>query len=159
KDGATTTEDVDVVLVAIGRRAYTEGLGARELGIAFDERGRIVVNERYETSVAGVYAIGDVIAGPMLAHKASDEGIAAVERLAGVAGHVSYDTIPSVVYTWPELASVGLTEEEAHARGEIAVGQFPFQASGRARALGDTEGGVKVIADAKTDRVLGVHIL
>jgi dihydrolipoamide dehydrogenase len=155
-----TTEEADVVLVAIGRRPYAEGLGARELGVAFDARGRITVNARFETSVAGVFAIGDVIPGPMLAHKAEEEGIAAVECMAGQAGHVNYDAVPSVVYTAPELASVGVSEEDAKARGlAVAVGTFPFQANGRARCLGETEGGVKVIADAKTDRVLGVHVL
>ncbi len=153
------TEDADVVLVAIGRRAYTAALGVREAGVALDERGRIVVDDRYATSVAGVYAIGDVIPGPMLAHKASEEGIAAVERMAGVAGHVNYAAIPAVVYTWPELAGVGLTEEEARARGDVAVGTFPFQASGRARCMDERDGGVKVLADAKSDRLLGVHVL
>jgi dihydrolipoamide dehydrogenase len=159
KQGAQA-EEVDVVLVAVGRRPHTEGLGARELGVRFDERGRILVNERYETSVAGVFAIGDVIPGPMLAHKAEEEGIAAVELMAGQAGHVNYDAIPSIVYTWPELASVGLSEEDAKARGvDYVVGQFPFLANGRARCLGETDGGVKLLADAKTDRLLGVHIL
>jgi dihydrolipoamide dehydrogenase len=118
------------------------------------------VNERYETSVAGLHAVGDVIPGPMLAHKASEEGVAAVECMAGRAGHVNYDAVPNVVYTWPELASVGLTEEEAAARGRpVAVGTFPFIANGRARCMDETEGGVKVLADAETDRLLGVHIL
>jgi len=158
--GETGEVDADVVLVAIGRRPHTEGLGARELGVAFDERGRIAVNERFETSVAGVFAIGDVIAGPMLAHKAEEEGVAAVELMAGQAGHVNYEAIPAVVYTWPELASVGLSEEDARQRGlAIAVGSFPFMANGRARCLGETEGGVKILADAKTDRLLGVHVL
>jgi dihydrolipoamide dehydrogenase len=156
----TSEEDADVVLVAIGRRPYTDGLGARELGVALDDRGRIVVDERYETNVPGVFAIGDVIAGPMLAHKAEDEGVAAVETMAGQAGHVCYRAIPSVVYTWPELAWVGLTEEEAAARGlEVAIGAFPFQANGRARCMNETEGGVKIIADARTDRILGAHVL
>jgi dihydrolipoamide dehydrogenase len=155
-----STEDADVVLVAIGRRPYTEGLGARELGVAFDERGHIVVDQRYQTTVPGVFAIGDAIPGPMLAHKAQEEGIAAVELMAGQAGHVDYDAIPNVVYTWPELASVGLSEEAAAARGlAVAVGAFPFQANGRARCMGETEGGVKVIADARTDRIVGLHIL
>jgi len=161
-DGKTDAgdEDADVVLVAIGRRPYVEGLGARELGVAFDARGRIVVNERYETNVAGVFAIGDAIPGPMLAHKAQDEGVAAVELMAGVAGHVNYDAIPNVVYTWPELASVGMSEEEAARRGvAVAIGTFPFMANGRARCMNETEGGVKVLADAKTDRIVGLHIL
>src|SRR5947208_8487739 len=158
--GQTSVEEADVVLVAIGRRPYVEGLGAREAGIALDERGRVTVNERFETSVPGVYAIGDAIPGPMLAHKAQEEGIAAVELMAGVAGHVNYDAIPSVVYTWPELASVGLSEEDAARRRlEVRVGAFPFMANGRARCLGETEGGVKVLADAKTDRIVGLHIL
>ncbi|HLY38788.1 MAG TPA: dihydrolipoyl dehydrogenase [Candidatus Binatia bacterium] len=158
--GQSATEDADVVLVAIGRRPYLEGLGAREAGVALDERGRLRVNERFETSVAGVFAIGDAIAGPMLAHKASEEGVAAVEIMAGLAGHVNYDAIPNVVYTAPELASVGWSEEEAARRGvAVAVGTFPFMANGRARCLGETDGGVKVLADARTDRIVGLHIL
>jgi len=158
--GTTETVDVDVLLVAVGRRPYTAGLGARELGVAFDDRGRITVNERYEATVPGIFAIGDVIPGPMLAHKAEEEGIAAVELMAGQAGHVNYDAIPNVVYTAPELASVGLSEEEAAARSlAVAVGAFPFMANGRARCLGETEGTVKVLADARTDRIVGVHIL
>jgi len=130
------------------------------VGVTFDEKGRIAVNHRFETSAPGVFAIGDVIAGPMLAHKASEEGIAAVELMAGHAGHVNYDAIPNVVYTWPELASVGLSEEEATARGRAVVaGWFPFTANGRARCLGETDGGVKILADAATDRIVGVHIL
>jgi dihydrolipoamide dehydrogenase len=160
KGGETTEETADVVLVAVGRRPYTEQLGARELGIGVDDRGRIVVDERFETNVRGVFAIGDVIPGPMLAHKAEEEGIAAVELMAGHGGHVNYDAIPNVVYTWPELASVGLSEEDAAARGiEAAIGAFPFSANSRARCLGDSEGGVKVIADRRTDRVVGLHIL
>jgi dihydrolipoamide dehydrogenase len=158
--GQRTDEEVDVVLVAIGRRPYLDGLGAREAGVALDERGRLAVNARYETNVPGIFAIGDAIAGPMLAHKAQEEGIAAVELMAGVAGHVNYDAIPSVVYTWPELASVGTSEDDAARRGvAVAVGTFPFMANGRARCLGETDGGVKIVADAKTDRILGVHIL
>jgi len=158
--GQRGDEEADVVLVAIGRRPYLAGLGATEVGVALDERGRVRVNERFETSVPGVFAIGDAIAGPMLAHKAEEEGIAAVELMAGVAGHVNYDAIPSVVYTAPELASVGLSEEEAARRGvAVAVGAFPFMANGRARCLGETDGGVKVLADAKTDRIVGLHIL
>jgi len=158
--GERTTEEADVVLVAIGRRAYVAGLGLETVGVALDERGRVRVNERYETSVAGVFAIGDAIPGPMLAHKAQEEGIAAVELMAGVAGHVNYDAVPNIVYTWPELASVGLTEEEAKRREiAVAVGSFPFMANGRARCLGETDGSVKMIADARTDRILGVHIL
>jgi dihydrolipoamide dehydrogenase len=156
----TVEEEFDVVLVAIGRRPYSEGLGARELGVAYDERGRIVVNERFETSVAGVFAIGDVIPGPMLAHKAEEEGIAAVEMMAGQYGHVNYDAIPNVVYTAPELASVGLSEEDASKRQlETRIGTFPFTANARAKCLGESDGMVKVIADARTDRLLGVHVL
>ncbi len=158
--GQSAEEEAEIVLVAIGRRPYLDGLGAAEAGVALDERGRIRVNERFETSVAGVFAIGDAISGPMLAHKAEEEGIAAVETMAGLAGHVSYDAIPNVVYTWPELASVGWSEEEAALRGvAVAVGSFPFMANGRARCLGETDGGVKVIADARTDRIVGLHIL
>jgi len=150
----------DRVLVAVGRKAYTVGLGAAELGVAFDERGRVVVDEHYQTKVAGVYAIGDVIAGPMLAHKAEEEGVALAERLAGQAGHVNYAVIPNVVYTWPEVATVGLSEEAAKA-AEIPhkVGTFSFLANGRARCMDEAEGLVKVIADAKSDRLLGVHIV
>jgi len=149
-----------VVLVAVGRRPFTEGLGARELGVAFDERGRITVDQRYASSVPGIYAIGDVISGPMLAHKAEEEGIAAVERMAGQAGHVNYDAVPNVVYTWPELASVGMSEEQAQSQEiQFRTGTFPFMANGRARCMNETEGSVKVLADAKTDRVLGIHIL
>jgi dihydrolipoamide dehydrogenase len=149
----------DAVLVAIGRRPFAEGLGARELGVAFDEQGRIAVDEHYRTSVASVYAIGDVIAGPMLAHKASEEGIAAVERMAGLPGHVNYEAIPWIVYTWPEIAWVGRGEEELKEAGvEYRVGTYPFQATPRAKAMGETEGMVKVIADARTDRLLGVFV-
>ena len=158
--GQRSTEDADVVLVAIGRRPYLEGLGAREIGVRLDERGRIQVNARFETSVPGVFAIGDAIPGPMLAHKAEEEGIAAVELMAGLAGHVTYDAIPNVVYTWPELASVGVSEEEAARRGiSIALGTFPFMANGRARCMNETDGAVKVLADARTDRIVGLHIL
>ena len=157
---STTEERCDVLLVAVGRRPYTEGLGAKEVGVELDEKGRIVVNERFETRVPGIFAIGDVIAGPMLAHKAEEEGIAAVEHMAGRHGHVAYDCIPNVVYTWPELASVGITEEEAAARNlEVAIGSFPFLANGRAKAMGERDGQVKIIADAKTDRIVGAHIL
>jgi dihydrolipoamide dehydrogenase len=159
-DGKSEEVEADVVLVAIGRRPYSEGLGAREAGVAFDEHGRITVNERFETSVPGIFAIGDVIPGPMLAHKAEEEGIAAVESMAGQAGHVNYEAIPNVVYTWPELASVGASEEEAKARGvEVTTGTFPFMANGRARCMNETDGTVKILADARTDRVVGVHIL
>jgi len=150
----------EVVLVAVGRRPFTEGLGAREIGVAFDDRGRIAVDEHYATNLQGVYAIGDVIAGPMLAHKAEEEGVAAVELMAGQAGHVNYDAVPNIVYTWPEFASVGMTEEQAQSQEiQFRVGSFPFVANGRARCMNETDGGVKILADAKTDRVLGVHIL
>ena len=158
--GRTASDTFDRVLVAIGRRPYTTGLGLEALGIARDAKGRIVVDEDYQTAAAGVHAIGDVIAGPMLAHKASEEGMACVERLAGQATRVNYGAIPSVVYTAPELAWVGRTEQECRETGvDIRVGTFPFVASGRARALGETDGLVKIVADARTDRVLGVHIL
>jgi dihydrolipoamide dehydrogenase len=150
----------DRVLVAVGRKAYATGLNAAEVGVAFDDRGRIVVDKHYQTSVPGVYAIGDVIAGPMLAHKAEEEGVALAERLAGQAGHVNYEVIPGVVYTWPEVATVGLSEEAAKSSEiQYKVGTFFFLANGRARCLDDTDGIVKIIADAKTDRVLGVHIV
>ena len=149
----------DVVLVAIGRRPYTDGLGLEAVGVAM-ERGRVVIDDHFKSSVDGVYAIGDVVRGPMLAHKAEDEGIAVAEILAGQAGHVNYGVIPGVVYTEPEVACVGITEEEAKAQGRaIAIGKFPFSANGRARAMRETEGFIKIIADAETDRVLGVHIL
>lgn len=158
--GQTAEIEADVVLVAVGRRPHTDGLGVREIGVAFDERNRVVVNERFETSVAGVFAIGDVIAGPMLAHKAEEEGMAVVEMMAGHAAHVNYAAIPNVVYTWPELASVGLTEEEAAQQGiPLAIGACPFQANARARCLGETTGSVKMLADARTDRIVGVHVL
>jgi dihydrolipoyl dehydrogenase len=158
--GRATTETFDVVLVAVGRRPYTKGLGVDELGIARDPAGRIRVDGRYETSVPGIHAIGDVIAGPMLAHKAEEEGIACVEQLAGQAGHVNYDAIPLVVYTSPELAAVGKTEAECREAGvDVRVGTFPFMANGRARAMGTRDGQVKIVADARTDRMLGVHVL
>ena len=135
--GETTTESADVLLVAVGRRPYTDGLGLQELGVKLDARGRIDVDSHFQTNLQDVYAIGDVIAGPMLAHKAEEEGVAGVERMAGVAGHVNYDTIPNVVYTWPELAGVGLTEEQAREGGrQVRVGTFPFLANGRAKAMG-----------------------
>jgi dihydrolipoamide dehydrogenase len=158
--GGATTEVFDRVLVAVGRRPYTRELGLEVVGVATDAKGRVEVDGTYQTSVAGLFAIGDVIAGPMLAHKAEDEGLACVERMAGQAGHVNYDAIPSVVYTWPELASVGRTEEECRGAGiEVKVGRFPFMANGRARAAQERDGLVKVVAAAQSDRVLGVHIL
>ena len=150
----------DRVLVAVGRSPVTADLGLESVGIRPDEHGRIAVDERFATTAEGVYAVGDVVRGPMLAHKASEEGIACVEALAGGHGHVEYDAIPSVVYTFPEIAAVGKTEKQLQAAGvDYRKGVFPFRANGRARALGQTEGHVKVLADAKTDRVLGVHIL
>jgi dihydrolipoamide dehydrogenase len=158
--GATEMVEADVVLVAIGRVPYTEGLGLEAAGVNLDNRGRVVVDRHFASSVAGIYAIGDVIAGPMLAHKAEDEGVAAAEILAGQAGHVNYDVIPNVVYTFPEIASVGKSEEELK-EGGIAyrVGKFPFTANPRARVNRTPEGFVKILADAGTDRVLGVHIV
>jgi len=158
--GDVAVETADVVLVAVGRRPYTDGLGAREAGVQLDARGRVLVDAHYETNVRGIHAIGDVIAGPMLAHKAEEEGIACVERIAGVAGHVNYAAIPNVVYTWPELASVGLSEEEAKAQGlAVKVGTFPFLANGRAKAMGEKDGQVKILASAETDRIVGAHIV
>lgn len=158
--GPAETLRADVVLVAIGRRPYTEGLGLETAGVALDERRRIKVDAHWQTNVPGIFAIGDVIAGPMLAHKAEDEGVAIAERLAGQAGHVNYDAIPSVVYTWPEVASVGKSEDDLKAAGiDYNVGKFPFTANGRARAMGMTDGFVKILAKRKTDRLLGAHIL
>jgi dihydrolipoamide dehydrogenase len=159
-NGEAETLAADVVLVAIGRRPYTDGLGLKEAGVVLDERGRVEVDEHYRTNVEGIYAIGDVIAGPMLAHKAMDEGAALAELTAGQAGHVNYEVIPNVVYTMPEIASVGLSEEELKEAGvAYRAGKFPFTANGRARAMNRTDGLVKILADAETDRVLGVHIL
>jgi dihydrolipoamide dehydrogenase len=158
--GAKEEIQADVALVAIGRRPHTDKLGLDKVGIAVDNRGRIPINHHFQTSVPNIYAVGDVVAGPMLAHKAEEEGIAAVEIMAGQKGHVYYDAIPGVIYTWPEVATVGKTEEELKEAGvAYKVGKFPFMANSRARAVGQPEGFVKVLADAKTDRVLGVHIL
>ena len=152
--------EADIVLVAIGRVPYTEGLGLEAVGVTRDNRGRVVVDAHLRTNVGGIYAIGDVVAGPMLAHKAEDEGVAAAEVIAGQAGHVNYEVIPNIVYTHPEIASVGKTEEELKAAGiAYQIGKFPFSANARARANLATDGFVKILADAKTDRVLGVHIL
>jgi dihydrolipoamide dehydrogenase len=157
--GAAETIEADVALIAIGRVPYTEGLGLAEVGVAM-ERGRVTVDAHFASNVPGIYAIGDVIAGPMLAHKAEDEGIAVAEILAGQAGHVNYDAIPNVIYTYPEVASVGKTEEELKTAGiAYNAGKFPFTANGRAKVNHTTEGFVKILADAKTDRVLGVHIV
>jgi dihydrolipoamide dehydrogenase len=160
KGGEAQCIEADVVLVATGRRPYTDGLGLAEAGVELDERGRVKTDGHFRTNVPGIYAIGDVIAGPMLAHKAEDEGVAVAEILAGQAGHVNYDIIPSVVYTSPEIASVGKTEEELKKAGiEYKVGKFPFTANGRARAMLHTDGFVKILADNATDRVLGVHMV
>ncbi len=160
KGGTAESIEADVVLVSIGRVPYTAGLGLKELGVKLDERGRIVVDHYYATNVPGIWAIGDVITGPMLAHKAEDEGVAVAEILVGQAGHVNYDAIPNVVYTYPEIATVGKTEEELKAAGvAYNVGKFPFTANGRAKVNLTTEGFVKILADAKTDRVLGVHLI
>ena len=158
--GATEELTADVVLVAIGRRPYVAGLGLDKVGVALDERGRIKVDGHYATNVPGIYAIGDVIAGPMLAHKAEEEGVALAEMLAGQKPHLNYGAIPGVVYTWPEVASVGETEEQLKARGvAYKIGKFPFTANGRARAMGDMDGFVKILADKATDKVLGAHII
>ena len=158
--GAAETLEADIVLVAIGRAPYTDGLGLETVGVKKDNRGRVVVDAQFRTNVDGIYAIGDVITGPMLAHKAEDEGIAVAEILAGQAGHVNYDVIPNVVYTFPEIACVGKSEEELKAAGiAYNVGKFPFTANARARINLTAEGFVKILADAKTDRVLGVHII
>ncbi|HSM41418.1 MAG TPA: dihydrolipoyl dehydrogenase, partial [Afifellaceae bacterium] len=160
KGGDGEVLDADIVLVAIGRIPYTEGLGLKEAGVELDERGRVRTDEHWQTNVPGIYAIGDVIAGPMLAHKAEDEGVAVAELLAGQAGHVNYDVIPSVVYTEPEIATIGKTEEQLKEAGiNYKAGKFPFSANGRARAMNATDGFVKFLADAETDRVLGVHIV
>jgi dihydrolipoamide dehydrogenase len=158
--GTSMTVEADVVLIAIGRVPYTDGLGLEAVGVRLDTKKRIIVDGHYLTSVPGIYAIGDVIAGPMLAHKAEDEGIALAEFLAGQAGHVNYDVIPNVVYTFPEIACVGKSEDELKAAGSAyKVGKFPFTANGRAKVNRTTEGFVKILADAATDRILGVHII
>lgn len=158
--GDARSVKAEVVLVAIGRAPYTEGLGLDELGVKRDGRGFIQVDERFQTSVPGIHAIGDCIPGPMLAHKAEEDGVVCVEMLAGQSGHVDYNRVPCVVYTWPEIAGVGQTEEQLKERGsDYRVGKFPFQANSRSRATGDTDGLVKILADARNDRVLGVHIL
>ena len=158
--GAAQVIEADVVLVAVGRVAYTQGLGLENAGVVTDKRGRIEVDAHLKTNVDGIYAIGDVIAGPMLAHKAMEEGVMVAERLGGVAGHVNYDVIPGVVYTSPEVAAVGKTEEQLKAEGvEYNSGKFPFTANGRAKSNKQTDGFVKILADKKTDRVLGVHII
>jgi len=158
--GAAETLEADVVLVAIGRAPHTEGLGLKEAGVNLDNRGRVEIDDHFATNVPGIYAIGDVVRGPMLAHKAEDEGVAVAELLAGQAGHVNYDVIPGVVYTTPEVASVGKTEEDLKQAGvAYTVGKFPFTANGRSKVNQTTDGFVKILADAKTDRVLGVHMI
>ena len=158
--GAAETLKADIVLVAVGRKPFVEGLGLIEAGVALDERGRVITDGHFKTNIEGVYAIGDVIAGPMLAHKAEDEGVVLAEMLAGQSGHIDYNLIPGVVYTAPEIAVVGKTEEQLKAEGiAYKAGKFPFMANGRARAMNATEGFVKILADAKTDRVLGCHIV
>mmetsp|Transcript_3308 Transcript_3308/g.4847 ORF Transcript_3308/g.4847 Transcript_3308/m.4847 type:complete len:500 (-) Transcript_3308:259-1758(-) len=160
KKGKESEEEFDVVLVAIGRRPFTKNLGLEELGIQLDQAGRIEVNDHFQTAVPSIYAIGDAIAGPMLAHKAEEEGIACVENLAGGVGHVDYNCIPGVIYTHPEVANVGKTEEELKEAGvEYRSGTFPFSANSRARSTGDSEGFVKILADKKTDKILGGHII
>jgi dihydrolipoamide dehydrogenase len=158
--GESMVVDADVVLVAIGRVPYTDGLGLEAAGVKLDNKKRIIVDQHFQTSVPGIYALGDVIAGPMLAHKAEDEGMAVAEILAGQAGHVNYDAIPNVIYTFPEVATVGKSEEDLKAAGiAYKVGKFPFTANGRAKVNKTTEGFVKILADAATDRILGVHII
>jgi dihydrolipoamide dehydrogenase len=152
--------DADKMLVSVGRRPFADGVGAEKVGVALDERKRIKIDKQFRTNVEGIYAIGDVVAGPMLAHKAEDEGIACVEIIAGKSGHVNYDAIPGIIYTNPELAGVGLTEDQAKEKGiDIRIGKFPFRANARALSNEDAEGMVKFVADAKTDRILGAHIL
>lgn len=158
--GAGETVNADIVLVAVGRKAYTDKLGLDKVGVKTDERGRIIVDSTFESSVEGIYAIGDVIAGPMLAHKAEEEGVVLAEMLAGHSGHIDYNLVPGVVYTAPEAASIGQTEDELKKAGRaIKVGKFPFMANGRARAMNAMDGFVKIITDAKTDKVLGAHIV
>jgi dihydrolipoamide dehydrogenase len=160
KGGEAETLTADIVLLAIGRRVFVDGLGLAEAGVALDERGRVQTDAHYATNVPGIYAIGDVRVGPMLAHKAEDEGVAIAETLAGQAGHVNYGAIPSVIYTWPEVATVGKSEDELKAEGvSYLMGKFPFTANGRARAIGNTDGYVKLMADKSTDRLLGAQII
>jgi dihydrolipoamide dehydrogenase len=160
KGGPAETLNADVVLLSIGRRAYTNGLGLAEAGVTVDARGRVATDPHGATTIPGIWAIGDVIAGPMLAHKAEDEGVVVAERIAGQASHVNYDAIPNVIYTSPEVAALGKTEEELKAAGvAYKVGKFPFTANGRARAMAQTDGFVKLLADKATDRLLGAHII
>jgi dihydrolipoamide dehydrogenase len=158
--GAPEKMQASIVLLSIGRRPFTEGLGLEEAGVKLDDRKRVITDHRFETNVKGIFAIGDAIAGPMLAHKAEDEGAVCAEMMAGQSGHINYDAIPGVVYTWPEAASVGKTEEQLIKEGvKYKAGKFPFTANGRARAMAETDGFVKILADAATDRVLGAHII
>ncbi len=160
KTGEKVEFQGDKVLVAVGRKPFSEGLGLENVGLKVDARGMVEVDDHFRTGVKNIYAVGDLIRGPMLAHKAEEEGVAVAEILAGKPGHVNYDTVPSVIYTWPELASVGATEEQLKKDGRAyRVGQFPFVANGRAKTMGETDGQVKILADEKTDRVLGVHIV
>src|SRR6266513_430402 len=160
KDGHELKFEADKVLVSVGRRPFSDGLGAEKAGVEFDEKKRIKVDKHFRTNVEGIYAIGDVTAGPMLAHKAEDEGMACIEIIAGKAGHVNYDAIAGIIYTNPELAGVGLTEDQAKGQGtDVRIGKFPFRANSRALCSEDVEGMVKFVADAKTDRILGAHIL
>lgn len=159
KDKGVSTLECDLVLVCAGRRPFTDDLGCENVGVKVDAKGKVEIDSHFKTSTANIYAVGDIVRGPMLAHKAEEEGVAVAEVIAGKAGHVNYDVIPSVVYTWPELAMVGKTEEELKSAGvSYKIGTFPFLANGRAKAMDEAEGLVKVIADSKTDKVLGVHI-
>jgi dihydrolipoamide dehydrogenase len=160
KGGEAETVEADIVLLSVGRRAFTTGLALDKAGVKLDERGRIATDAHFATNVPGIYAIGDAIAGPMLAHKAEDEGSIVAEIVAGQSGHIDYNLVPGVVYTWPEAAQVGKTEEQLKQDGvAYKVGKFPFSANGRARAMNSTDGFVKILADAKTDKVLGCHII
>jgi dihydrolipoamide dehydrogenase len=158
--GEKSTIEADVMLVSIGRRPYTDNLGLDKIGVALDKRGRVITDAHYKTNVPGIYAVGDCREGPMLAHKAEDEAVAIAELIAGKAGHVNYDAIPSVIYTFPEVATVGKSEEELKAAGvAYKVGKFPFTANARAKTIMATDGFVKILADAKTDKVLGCHVI
>jgi dihydrolipoamide dehydrogenase len=160
KDGNKNEFDCDVVLISVGRKPNTQGLNLETIGVQLDDKKRVKVDHAYKTNVQDIYAIGDVIAGPMLAHKAEDEGIAVAENIAGQSGHVNYDTIPGVVYTTPEVASIGKTEEQLKESNiEYKIGKFSFMANSRAKAIDDAEGFVKILADKNTDKVLGAHII
>ena len=160
KGGEVLELSCDKVLVAVGRKAYTDGLSLDKIGLPTERGGKISVNERFQTAVPGVYAIGDVVDGPMLAHKAEEEGVACAEFIANKHGHINYFAIPNVIYTWPEVATVGMTEQECKEKGlDVKVGKVPFAANGRAKCMGETDGFVKIIADKRTDRMLGAHIV